>query len=210
MPYIRVDLEVRADPRWLDAPDAIRAKAKALYLDALSYSGELLTDGHVSTSVANGLATELGLVRARPVFAFLLSSGHLARTKAGFYLPEWERFHDSRETVQRRRTEAAKRQRSRRGQMQLGMSRRDMERDVTDMSQRDNGRDSRARERTQASAAEETKDLPKAVDLHHDEPELADTDPDDEPDIGGAPSTNGTARDFNIEQIKPTLREMPL
>jgi hypothetical protein len=34
-------------------------------------------------------------------------------------------------------------------------------------------------------------------------------DPDEEPELDTAPSANGTAQGFNINQIKPSLREMP-
>jgi hypothetical protein len=205
VPYITVGLEVRADPRWLEIPAPTRAKAKALYLDALSYSAELLTNGHVPRSVLGGIAFELGIERPQKVMRFLVDSGHATVTETGLFLNEWEQFHDSRETVQRRRTDAAKRKRASRAQTRLPMSHT--------KSQRDNGAshsetDVVTRARASAPAKQETEpeeDLSKAVDL---QPAAA-GEADDEPDLDNAPSANGTAQGFNIDQIKPTLREMP-
>ena len=228
MPYIRVDLDVRTDPRWADAPSAVRAQAKALYLDAVSYSGELLTDGHVPTSVMVGLAAELGIKRPARVIEFLLGSGqenaefssetrgerarnpsgfspktgHLTRTKTGYFLREWERFHDSRSTVQKRRSDAAERKRASRAQGQLPMSHGMSHRDVTAKSQRDIERDSRAHERTREVEVEE--DLTQAVELHNDRPSSNGAEPSDD-----AESEEPTAQDLAYLQTLDLTREIP-
>jgi hypothetical protein len=214
LPYIRVDVDVRTDPRWHNASGVVRAQAKALYLDAVSYSGELLTDGHVPATVMAGLASELGIKRPGVVLAFLTGtrhetaefsasntrervqesasfsplSGHLARTKSGYFIREWERFHDTRSTVQKRRTQAAERKRASRAQGRLPMSHEESHRDVTPMSQRDIERDSRGRVPTREV---ETEEDPKAVDVqHHDADDIEPSLDDDEP---SAAAGNGTA-----------------
>jgi len=235
MPYIRVELDVRTDPRWQNASGVVRAQAKALYLDAISYSGELLTDGHVPASVMTGLAAELGIKRPGVVLDFLLGtrqenaefsapnsreriqksvsfspvSGHLARTKTGYFINEWTHFHDSRSTVQKRRTDAAERKRASRAQGQLPMSHGMSQRDVPPRSQRDAERDSRGRVRTREVETEE--DLTRAVDLnqprssangtahHDDEPSLT----DDEPDLEGDPGPDEQPSDLTPLKIDP-------
>jgi hypothetical protein len=213
MPYIRVELDVRTDPRWAEAPDAIRAHAKALYLDAVSYSGELLTDGHVPASVMAGLAAELGIKRPARVVEFLLGtrqetaefssetrgeraqnpsgfspvSAHLARTKTGYFVNEWSHFHDSRQQVQKRRSSAAERKRASRAQTSLPMSHPVSQRDTSPLSQRDTERDSRAHERTREVETEE--DLTRAVDL--DQPHAR---------------ANGTP---HVEDPEPSLTDKP-
>jgi hypothetical protein len=237
VPYIRVDVDVRTDPRWHDASGVVRAQAKALYLDAISYSGELLTDGHVSATVMAGLAAELGIKRPGVVLAFLLGgghetaefsapnsrervqksvsfsplSGHLSRTKSGYFIREWERFHDSRSTVQKRRTQAAERKQRSRAQGRLPMSHGESRRDVTPKSQRDIERDSRGRVRTR-EVEEEV--LPKAVALGEDpKPSLDDEpepslDPDEPGDTDAAYDANGTAWDLHTLQTFDPLRDI--
>lgn len=58
----------------------------------------------------------------------------------------------------------------------------------------------------EAEAEQEAETDPKAVVVDHPH----EPDPDDEPELGGAPNANGTAPDLTIEEIMPTFREMPL
>lgn len=199
MPYITVGLEVRIDPRWLEIPPTLRAKVKALYIDALSYSGELLTNGHVSHSVMVGIAHELGVERPQKVLAFLVDSGHASVTETGYFLHEWEQFHNSRETVLQRRIDAAKRKRASRAQTRLPLSRTESQQDTPGTSQSDS-------DVTHAGASAHAKQHQHQEEIDPNQGFSRNQDP--EPDIA-AGSSNGALGDPLVKALVSQSLEEP-
>lgn len=167
MPYASFSVELRLDPRIQSIPEKHRATCVALYSWAVLYSAELLTDGHVPTVVMIGLAHEIGISRGRyersevrKHVTSLVSAGLLEETKTGVQIIDWTEFHSSRSDVEKKRAQAAERKRRSRGQLQMLMP---SQRDVPELSQRDEGRDSRARAPARAPSPSPTDVNPSAV-----------------------------------------------
>lgn len=185
MPYARLWVDLRVDERWQQLAAKDRADAKALYLDALQYSAEMLADGQINVAVAIAICTENGTRNARGLCGKLASIGMWKSVRPGVYeIADWHRFHSSRADVDRQRTDAADRKRRSRSQMTLSGTG-----DVTEKSHRDVTAEShrdidvtRARARAGGQPQQQRQEDPQDVDEgangatpEPDQPAAADT-----------------------------------
>lgn len=144
MAHARLPVELRVDSRWDAIPDRYRADAKALYMDVVLYSGEMLVDGRVSRPVLVTICEANAVKTVRPLVDALVHAGFLSDQGSGrFLIVDWERYHSSRAEVERQRLAATERKRRSRSQLVLGDVTPDVTPGVTagqtGKSQRDEG-----------------------------------------------------------------------
>lgn len=206
MPYAKLDVDLRIDPRWGEIPARYRAAAKAVYVDGLLYSAEMLTDGALNRAVIAGIASELGLYRYTKVLTSLCESGLFRATKTGFLIVDWALFQNSRQQVMAARKRDAQRKQLARAQPQLEGFHDPRPADV----QGGHASDSRARERagSAAAAAETTQDLEPSTPS---DPAAAasETEPPREQRIREVVEQMPGANRGSVDQVEQIARQLP-
>jgi hypothetical protein len=182
MPFAKLPVELRLDPRWQEIPERHRSDAKAVYVDAVMYSAEMLTDGVVSRAVLVTFGESNGVRSVQKVVQEIARIGLLQELRRGvFLIKEWHVYHSSREEVERQRMAAAERKRRSRGQLSLDMSHPMSHRDDTVLSHSDEAV-TRARARAGGQPQQQRQTDLQAVDegangatREPDQPAAADT-----------------------------------
>lgn len=121
MAYARIDVSYRHDERFEKIPERSRAAAKALMLDAILNSAEMLADGRVSRAVLLTFCEDNGVKKGRSVIAYCVENDLLRELRPGFFeIVNWQEFHSSRRDVEDQRTRSTERKRQQRHrQLQL-------------------------------------------------------------------------------------------
>jgi hypothetical protein len=121
MPWFRLETEIIRHPKVQEIPAGERPGALALFVAALAYCSEMLTNGHIPRSVLAGLAHEIGLKRPRKVTEKLLVVGLFEQSNGDFFVHDYLDFQPSRADVQARRKADAQRQRKHRKQQTFAL-----------------------------------------------------------------------------------------
>lgn len=166
MPWARFETDLVHHPKLEQVPARDRAAAFALYLAAIGYCAEMLTDGRVTRVALLGLAEKLGVKRAKTTIETLEKVRLLEREQGGknatrgaftgvFVIHDYLDYQPSKEEVLAKRTYEREKKRKARSQMAL-----DVPTNVPEgLSPSLSPGDSRAHVRGRTAEAEEPKEL---------------------------------------------------